>query len=75
MDDHDTCGGVGCARENNVSDARSAQPRVITAEFIASDYIRSWKKTDGSKKKTYDCRHMGKRHTNCQKNNLQKKNI
>src|SRR5882724_6201517 len=77
MDDHDTCGGAGCARENNVSDAQSAQPHAITAEFIASDYIRSWKKTYGPKKTHMDCRHMGKRHTNCQKKNinLQKKNI
>src|SRR5882724_3571435 len=76
MDDHDTCGSAGCARENNVSDARSAQPRAITAEFIASDYIRSWKKTYGSKKKTYGLKtyefpkkHMGyrKKHMNLRK--------
>jgi len=45
MHNLDTCGGAGCARENDVSDARSAQPHMITAEFIASDYIRTWKKT------------------------------
>ena len=31
--------------ENDVSNAWSAQPHAITAEFIASDYIRTWKKT------------------------------
>src|SRR5882762_2115917 len=45
MHNLDICGGAGCARENDVSDAWSAQPHTITAEFIASDYIRIWKKT------------------------------
>src|SRR5882762_9240580 len=35
MHNLDTCGGAGCARENDVSNARSAQPCAITAEFIA----------------------------------------
>ena len=45
MHNLDTCGGAGCAWENDVSNAWSAQPHAITAEFIASDYIRTWKKT------------------------------
>src|SRR5882762_10359932 len=45
MHNLDTCGGAGCARENDVSNAWSAQPHMITAEFIASDYIRTWRKT------------------------------
>ena len=53
MHNLDTCGGAGCAWENDVSDAQSAQPRAITAEFIASDYIRTWKKHMNITEKTY----------------------
>ena len=45
MHNLETCGRAGCVRENDVSNVWSAQPHVITAEFIASDYIRTWKKT------------------------------
>src|SRR5882762_2559406 len=53
MHNLDTCGGAGCVWENDVSNAWSAQPHMITAEFIASDYIRIWKKTYEYCRKTF----------------------
>jgi len=44
MHNDDTYGRAGCAWENDVSNVQPAQPCAITAEFIASDYIRTWKK-------------------------------
>ena len=45
MHNLDTSGRAGCVQENDVSNVWSAQPHAITAEFIASDDIRTWKKT------------------------------